>query len=114
MYDELETRLTAAGYPLLENQPVISNFPVWVAETARVSSLALPDEPPESVLDLARNPTFPPAQLLVIEGTEHRHWPADIDAGAPGAECFDEIDLTTGAPTPDPLADTRVFRIVCP
>ena len=114
LYDELETRLTAAGYPLRENQPVISNFPVWVAETARVSSLALPDEPPESVLDLARHPTFPPARLLVIEGTEHRHWPADIDAGVPGAECFEEIDLGAGTSEADPLADTRVFEIVCP
>jgi hypothetical protein len=111
-YAELSRRLAAAGHPLAENDPIISNFPIWIAETARVSTLALPDEPPEAVLDLAA--TFPGTRLLVVEGTEHRHWPADIDSGAPGAECFSEIDFSAAAPSPDPLVDTRVFEIACP
>ena len=113
-YAELARRLDAAGYSLGDRDPVITNFPVWVAETARVSTLALPDEPAESVLSLARHPTLPPAGLLVVEGTGHRHWPADIDAGVPGTECFREVDLGTGASDLDPLADTRVFEITCP
>ena len=30
----------------------MSNFPIWVAESLRVPTLALPDEPPADVLDL--------------------------------------------------------------
>jgi len=110
-YAALQRRLAEVGRPFRPDEPVISNFPIWVAETAGVPTLALPDEPPESVLDLAR--TFPGTRLVVVEGTEHRHWPADVDAGAPGAECFREIDLGPAPPGDDPLAETRVFEVVC-
>ena len=33
--------------------PVIANFPIWLAEADRIPSLALPDETPTDVLDLA-------------------------------------------------------------
>ncbi|HET9520529.1 MAG TPA: hypothetical protein VFO73_05765, partial [Candidatus Limnocylindrales bacterium] len=74
--------------------------------------LALPAEPPASVLDLAW--TF--GATIVITSGGNGVWPAVVDTAAPMSECFDEIDV--GAP-PDPLlADaiegTRVFRIVCP
>jgi hypothetical protein len=120
LYAELGPRLAAAGHPLEAGRsgPVISNFPIWVAETQRVPSLALPDEPPPDVLDLAS--TFPGTRLVVVTGDEHSHWPHDLDAGAPGSECFQEVDLGS-APIPggpdhdrDPLEDTRVFEIVCP
>jgi hypothetical protein len=110
-YAELIARLEQLGHPLQQGEPVISNFPIWIAETARVSTLALPDEPPGSVLDLAQ--TFPGTRLLVVEGDGHRHWPADLDAGQPGAECFREIDLGAGTLDDDPLAETRIFEIVC-
>ena len=110
-YAALQRRLAEVGRPFRPDEPVISNFPIWVAETAGVPTLALPDEPPESVLDLAR--TFPGTRLVVVEGTEHRHWPADVDAGAPGAECFREIDLGPAPRGDDPLAETRVFEVVC-
>lgn len=99
---------------------MITNFPIWLSETADVPALALPDEPPGSVVDLARS--FSGTRLLVVEGTEHRHWPADLDAGSPGSECFREVDLpplpTSGGARSglriDPLTDTRVWEIVCP
>ncbi len=92
MYAELPTRMAAIGRPLVHAQgPVISNYPIWVAETASVSALALPDEPPAAILDLAR--AFPGTSLIVVTGDGHDHWPRDVDAGAPGAECFRELDL---------------------
>ena len=35
------------GHPLDASAgPVITNFPIWMAETQRIPSLALPNEPP--------------------------------------------------------------------
>jgi Dolichyl-phosphate-mannose-protein mannosyltransferase len=110
-YETLEARLAEIGEPLRKDEPVISNFPIWIAETARVPSLALPDEAPEAVLDLAR--TFPGTRLVVVQGDDHRHWPHDLDAGAPGADCFREVEVANPGSSPDPLADTRVFEVVC-
>ena len=114
-YVALGERMDAAGHPLVGSAgPVISDFPIWVADTQRIQALALPDEPPADVLDLAA--AFPGTALVIITEGDHQHWPEDVDAGAPGAECFREIDLgiepnaTTEA---DPLAETRAFEINC-
>ena len=114
LYAALGPRLAAAGHPLAPAAgPVISNFPIWLAETTGASSLALPDEPPNDVLDLAR--AFPGTRLVVVTGEGHTHWPHDIRAGAAGAECFREVDLGSNPTTgDDPLADTTVYEIVCP
>jgi len=115
IFAELDRRMAAIGRPLdRAGGPVISNFPIWIAETQGVYALGLPNEPPTDVLDLAA--TFPGTRLVVLIDPVGSHWPADVDAGVPGSECFEELDL--GPPTdptgPDPLADTRVFEIVCP
>jgi hypothetical protein len=112
-YVVLAERMEAVGLTLGAHGPVIANFPIWVADATGASTLALPNEPPSDVLDLAA--AFPGTETIVIEGN-HGIWPDILAAGAPGSECFDEIDL--GAPA-DPrlaglLAETRVFRIVCP
>lgn len=115
LYDELGRRMAALGRPLDASAgPVISNFPIWISETFRIPSLGLPDEPPVDVVDLAT--TFPGTRLLVLISPEGTHWPADLEAGAPGSECFDELDLgpPSSAASPDPLAETRVFEIDCP
>jgi hypothetical protein len=116
LYDELGVRMAAAGYPLDERAgPVISNFPIWMAETARIPALALPDEPPEDVLDLVRS--FPGTRLLVVIDPQGTHWPADLEAGAPGSECFHEIDLGQDSSVGvdlDPLAETWVYEVSCP
>ncbi len=115
LYETLGDRLAAIGHPLEKGGgPVITNFPIWLAETSDVEALALPDETPADVLDLAR--TFDGTRLVIITGDEHGDWPAVLDRPGPDVGCFRELDL--GPPTdpsaPDPLAETRVFEIVCP
>ena len=116
LYAELGTRMAAIGRPLDASAgPVITNFPIWMAETQRIPSLALPDEPPEDVLDLAR--TFPGTRLMVLISPEGKHWPDDLAAGLPGSECFRPVALGPPAPGstgPDILKDVLVYEIVCP
>lgn len=112
-YEELGRRMAAVGRPLDRRAgPVISNFPIWLAETQRIPALALPNESPSDVLDLAR--TFD-ARLLVLVGGEHGQWPAVLSGGATDAECFRQVDLGPG-PTgkADPLSGTQLYEIVCP
>lgn len=114
LYDELGTRAAAAGHPLDATAgPVISNYPIWLAETQRIPTLGLPNEPPPDVLDLARS--FPGTRLVILVQAESPHWPADLTNGSPDAECFRPVDLGPGpAGRPDPLARVQVLEIVCP
>ena len=116
LYAEIGARMAAIGRPLDATAgPVITNFPIWMAETQRIPSLALPDEPPEDVLDLAR--TFPGTRLLVLISGEGKHWPDDLEAGLPGSECFRPVDLgppIAGSGGRDTLEDVLVYEIVCP
>lgn len=115
MYEELGARMRAAGHPLdVPGLRVITNFPIWMAETERVSSLALPDEPPTDVLDLAS--TFGTGtRYLILISPEGTHWPADLEAGLPGSECFTPLDLGPYAGTgDDPLESTTAYEIGCP
>jgi hypothetical protein len=113
-YAALAREMAAAGLPLQSLGPVITDYPIWLSETSGVPGLALPDEPPAAVLDLAA--AFPGTRTLIIHGGVHTLWPAVIDAGGPGTECFKEVTL--GTPTDRAgaaaLAGTRVFRLVCP
>jgi hypothetical protein len=108
--------MAAIGHPLDATAgPVLADHPIWLAETSRIPTLALPDESPSDVLDLARQPEFAGTHLLVLLGGEHGRWPDVLATGAPDAECFRELDLGPGAAgAADPLADTRVFEIACP
>ena len=113
-FAELDRRITAIGHPLDQSAgPVITNFPIWMAETQRISTLALPDEPPRDVLDLAH--AFK-ARLVVLLDAKSTHWPVDVDAGVDGAACFRELDLIgAGDPALDAvLGDARAFEVVCP
>ncbi len=79
----------------------------------RIPALALPDETPEDVLDLAR--AFPGTHLAGHRPASTADWPAILDGGTPGTGCFRELDLGPGpAGEADPLAGTRAFEIVCP
>ncbi len=114
-YRVLADRMAAAGRPLETAGPVISDFPIWLAGSARIRTLALPDEPPAAVLDLAR--TFPGTRYLVVSGEDHGRWPAVLAGATPEAACFRPVDL--GPAPADPtesraIASTRVFEIVCP
>ena len=111
-YEALEQELASAGVSIPDQGPIITNFPIWLADATGARALALPTEPAADVLHLARQ--FG-ATLLVIHG-EHVQWPAVIDAGGPDAACFQEVTL--GRPAVARLADaldgTRVFRFDCP
>jgi len=112
-YRVLAQELAAAGAPLDGQHPVITDFPIWLAESERVSSLALPNEPPSSVADLAKH--FG-AQLLVLASTERGIWPATLASGDPAAACFHELTLATPTDPADAAAvnGVRVWRIACP
>jgi hypothetical protein len=112
VYEELRARLAAIGEPLDDGVgPVISNFPIWLAETQGTRGLALPNEPPVAVLDLAR--TFG-ATRLVIVGVEHGQWPGVLSTDVPGTACFEGLDLGAGpSDHADPLANVHVYEITC-
>ncbi len=113
-YRELAAVMASVGHPLDGSSgPVITNFPIWMAETQRIESLALPDEPPRDVLDLAS--TFG-SKLVVLIDAASTHWPADLDANVDGASCFREIDLTaaTDQTVDSALGHVRAFEVVCP
>ena len=116
LYEELDRRMATIGHPLDASAgPVITDFPIWLAETSRIPALALPDETPTDVLDLAHDPRFPGTHLLVVVGSHHGRWPAVLDTSTEGAACFRELDLGPGpAGTPDPLQGVRAFEIACP
>jgi hypothetical protein len=110
-YTALASAMTAAGLPPDQIGPVIADFPIWYAEGVGERALALPDEPPSSVLALARR--FG-ATVLVISKNDHGRWPAVIDAGGGDASCFQEVRLTAASvDDADALHGTRVFRIGC-
>jgi hypothetical protein len=114
-YVVLAREMAAIGAPFDGSHPVMHDFPIWLAETQRVPTLALPDESPSNVLDLATDPRFD-ARWLIIGKEEHGAWPAVLSAGSdPAARCFVEVKL----PVPDDPADARaiatfrVWRIGC-
>ena len=113
-YEALPAAIARAGVPLGDG-PVITDYPIWLAESARVQTLALPEEPPDAVLDLARH--FG-AKLLIVQNDGLRQWPGILNGDAPAAACFKEVPLTDisgGKPMEgSPLAHTRVFRVDCP
>jgi hypothetical protein len=113
-YEALAIRMADAGHPLDASAgPIITNFPIWMAESQRTSALALPDEPPRDVLDLAR--TFKATLVVLLDG-QSTHWPSDIDDRVDGADCFRELDLGVdmAAVNRDPLGNARAFEVVCP
>jgi hypothetical protein len=112
-YTVLAQQLAAAGAPLDGQHPVITDFPIWLAESERVSSLALPNEPPASVADLAKHFN---ATLLVLASPERGIWPGVLTGGDPAAACFQPLALPVPSDPKDADAvkDVRVWRIACP
>jgi hypothetical protein len=107
-YDALAAAFSQPGSELdlaAQPGPVITDFPIWFAEATRHHTLALPNESPDSILDLARS-FDPPARILVVDATNDGVWPAAILSGAPGSDCFVPLDL--------PVDGVLAFRIRCP
>jgi hypothetical protein len=114
-YDALPAALDRAGVPLADNAPIITDNPIWLAETAQVTAIALPEESPDAVLALARH--FGSRLLVVVQSDDEMEWPGILDGGGPGTQCFREVHLTDISVRPPedgtPLSQVRVFRIVC-
>lgn len=113
-YRAMPSVLAASGLPpIAEMGPVISDHPIWWADALRAAGLGLPDEPPSSVLALAR--AFPGTRYVVLSSTQGR-WPDVLAAGGPYAACFREVPLAL----PDDVAvraamrGTHVYALVCP
>jgi hypothetical protein len=113
-YEALDRQLTAAGLAPAHGGPIITDFPIWLAEATGARALALPDESPADVLDLAA--AFPGTRLLIVNGDSHGSWPDVLASGAKGSGCFEEVDIgaSTDARLAHALDETRVFRLVCP
>jgi hypothetical protein len=113
-FDALLPALAASGATDAElARPVVTDFPIWYAEGTRHSALALPDESPADVVALAQR--FD-ARLLVLGSDAHGSWPAVLDAGGPGASCFQELAVVMphDPAAASALAGTRAYRIRCP
>jgi hypothetical protein len=113
-YGVLAREMAAIGAPLDGSRPVIHDFPIWLAETQRVPALALPDETPADVVDLA---TEFGARWLVVAKSDHGEWPGILDGGSdPATACFTEVALPVPADVDEAraIAGFRVFRIECP
>jgi hypothetical protein len=107
-FSEPGTELDLAAEP----GPVIVDFPIWFAEATRHHAIALPNEPPASILDLAQ--AFdPPARILVVTADNQGVWPAAILSGSPGSECFVPLEVPDPPGHPGALDDLLVFRIRC-
>src|SRR5204863_7225159 len=107
-YDALAAAFSSAGSELdlaAEPGPVITDFPIWFAEATRHHTLALPNESPDSILNLARS-FDPPAHFVVVDAANDSAWLAAILSGAPRSDCFVPLDL--------PVDGVLAFRIRCP
>jgi len=93
--------------------PVVTDFPIWWAEAERSPALALPDEPPGSVIGLTL--AFPGTQYLVLGSDPRGLWPAILSSGIPGADCFERVNLPTPADPADRtvVEGARIYRISC-
>jgi hypothetical protein len=115
LYAALPAALDRAGIRLETAGSVITDTPIWLAEATRTQALALPEEAPGAVVDLARH--FG-ARLLIVRDDGNRAWPDILATGSAEASCFSEVHLTdtsgTGTAISSPLSQLRVFRIVCP
>jgi hypothetical protein len=112
-YAAIDVALAAMGRPAAEQGPIITNFPIWLGVATGAHALALPDEPPDSVADLA---THFDSRLLVMVGDEHGQWPGVLDEGGPNAACFHELDVPAPADAKqaEALREIRVFEVACP
>lgn len=95
--------------------PVVTNFPIWLAYATGAPALALPDEPPASVLDLAS--AFPGTRFVVVLGEAHGRWPEVLTSSSSdaAARCFDPVDLAEAVPPnlASDLTEVRAWRITC-
>ena len=108
-YAALPAALEAAGYVPGSGQPVITDFPIYLAETTGIPALALPDESPPKVLNLAA--AFPGTSLVVVNADNDGIWPEVARSDRFGTTCFKPVTLAgTGVSVPPGI---EIFRITC-
>jgi hypothetical protein len=115
-YAVLGRELAKVGVPLGTGNgvaPLITDFPIWAAETMRTNALALPYEPPAAVVDLANR--FG-AHWLVLVGDDDGRWTQILGEQAQDADCFEPVALPQLADAADAAAieGVRLYRIACP
>ena len=111
-YAAIPAALEAAGVPLgAQDGPVITDFPVWFAETTGHTAIALPNEDAASVVALAA--TFG-STLLVVQEDNGGLWPEAIGAGGAGSECLHNVPIPHLLATADPLKGVLVYSVGCP
>ena len=104
-FEALPAALAAAGVPLeVRGAPVITDFPIYLAEETGAYALALPDEPAASVVDLAAH--FPGTRLLLVATEDEGIWPEAALADSVGLACFDLVPLD--------LEGWNAYLITCP
>ncbi|MEW5991550.1 MAG: hypothetical protein AB1736_09455 [Chloroflexota bacterium] len=104
-FEALPAALAAAGVPIeVRGAPVITDSPIYLAEVTGANALALPDEPPDSVVDLAAR--FPGTRLLIVAEDNEGIWPEAALSTAQGLACFESVDVE--------LEGLVVYRILCP
>ena len=109
--------MAEAGHPLDASAgPVITNFPIWMAETHADPGPGTPRRAADATSSTSPTTRASRRSSLVLLDADSLHWPADLDAGVDGASCFRELDLGAdpSRPADDPLGDARAFEIVCP
>jgi hypothetical protein len=112
LYSALPSALRHAGVSLdTLKGPVITDHPIWFAAATGHQAIVLPDEDPQSVLDLAKH--FG-ATLLIVGTDNGGRWPEVATTPVPKSNCFTPLVLTHLGDDPDPLADVTVYRIRCP
>jgi hypothetical protein len=111
-FDVLDREMAAAGLPIDEVGPIITDAPIWVPYVGGGTGLALPFEPPASILDLAHR--FGATTVVVLD--PGHPFAASLAGAGPAGACFEPVALGTPSDPMDAQAiiDTRVFRIVCP
>jgi hypothetical protein len=114
-YEALPAAMARAGVPLDDAHPVITDNPIWLAEATHVRALALPEESPEAVLDLAHRFGV---QILIVRSGTGRDWPDVLNRGGAAAACFQEVPLgdmyANDLSKPSDPTRIHVFRIICP
>ena len=104
-FEALPAALAAAGVPIeVRGAPVITDFPIYLAEVTGANALALPDEPPDSIVDLAAR--FPGTRLVIVAEDNEGIWPEAALSTARGLACFESVPVDV-----DGLV---VYRILCP
>jgi hypothetical protein len=107
----LATALDTTPFSAIASGPVITDVPIWLAATAQISTLALPNETPSSVLDLARQ--FG-AHLVVVDARGGGRWPDILNGNDRAAACFRPLNLLPiGGDARPQLASTQAYVIDC-